>query len=111
MRGPNDVGGLEAGPLDTRAHDLTFWEKQIDAMHMLLRQPGRRHAMTDVNRFYIESLGHEAYRTLSYYERWTASLCRQLIETGVLTQDEIDAKVCELRSRLGRDLVEGAQDG
>lgn len=111
MRGPHDVGGLEAGPIDTRVHDLTFWEKQIDAMHAILGDARRRAKVTDVNRFYVESLGHEAYKTLTYYERWTASLCRQLIEKGFLTQDEIDAKIAELRARLGEDVHEGRSDG
>jgi hypothetical protein len=110
MRGPHDVGGLEAGPIDIHAHDLTFWEKQIDAMHSLLGEAKRRGRVTDVNRFYIESLGHDVYKTLTYYERWTASLCRQLVEKGVLTQDEIDAKIVELRARLGDDLDESRSD-
>jgi hypothetical protein len=101
MRGPHDLGGLSAGPVDTAHHDPTFWEKQIDAMNALLAQKGLRR--TDENRRYIEMLGHEAYETLSYYERWTAALARQLIDKGVLTQDEIDAKVADLRARLGQD--------
>ncbi len=99
MRGPNDVGGLEAGPVETEAHDLTFWEKQIDALNMLLGAKGIRR--TDENRRYIEMLGHDAYNTLSYYERWAASMARLLIDKGHLTQDEIDAKIAELRARNG----------
>jgi hypothetical protein len=101
MRGPHDLGGLPAGPVDTSPHDLTFWEKQIDAINSLLAQKGLRR--TDENRRYIEMLGHDVYETLSYYERWTAALARQLIDKGVLTQDEIDAKVAEVRERLGQD--------
>jgi hypothetical protein len=48
-------------------------------------------------------LGEDAYNMLSYYERWTAALARQMIDKGVLTQDEIDAKVAEVRKRLGQD--------
>ena len=101
MRGPHDIGGLDAGPVDTDAHPMTFWEKQIDALNQLMAQKGYR--KTDENRRYIEQLGHEVYDTLSYYERWTASLSRVLIDKGVLTQDEIDAKVAEVRARLGQD--------
>ena len=98
MRGPHDIGGLEAGPVDTSPHDMSVWEKQIDAMNQLLAQKGYR--KTDENRRYIEMLGHDVYNTLSYYERWTAALARVLIEKGVLTQDEIDAKVAAVRARL-----------
>ena len=43
------------------------------------------------------------YNTLSYYERWTAALSRVLVDKGVATQDEIDAKVAAVRARLGED--------
>ena len=101
MRGPHDIGGLEAGPVDTDTHPTTFWEKQIDALNQLMAQKGYR--KTDENRRYIEQLGHDVYNTLSYYERWTAALSRVLIDKGVLTQDEIDAKVAQVRARLGQD--------
>ena len=101
MRGSHDLGGLPAGPVDTAPHDPTFWEKQIDAMNMLLGMKGIRR--TDENRRYIEMLGHDAYNTLSYYERWTASMSRLLIDKGYLTQEEVDAKVAEVRARLGAD--------
>ena len=38
MRGPHDLGGLAAGPVDASPHDMTYWEKQIDAINMLLAQ-------------------------------------------------------------------------
>ena len=98
MRGPHDIGGLEAGPVDISPHDMSVWEKQIDAMNQLLAQKGYR--KTDENRRQIEMLGHDVYNTLSYYERWTAALARVLIDKGVLTQDEIDAKVAAVRARL-----------
>ena len=101
MRGPHDIGGLPAGPVDASPHDPTFWEKQIDAMNQLLAQKGYR--KTDENRRYVEMLGHDAYDTLTYYERWTAALTRVLIDKGVLTQDEIDAKVAQVREKLGAD--------
>jgi hypothetical protein len=102
MRGPHDLGGLEAGAVDTEPHNMTFWEKQIDALNMLLGAKGIRR--TDENRRYIEMLGHDAYNTLSYYERWTASMARLLIDKGYITQDEIDAKVADLATRLGEDI-------
>ena len=40
MRGSHDLGGLPAGPIDKEPHDMTFWEKQIDAMNTLLAQKG-----------------------------------------------------------------------
>jgi hypothetical protein len=101
MRGSHDLGGLKAGPIENSPHEMTFWEKQIDAMNTLLAQKGLRR--TDENRRYVEMLGKDAYETLSYYERWTAALARQLIDKGVLTQDEIDAKVAEIRAQYVKE--------
>jgi nitrile hydratase subunit beta len=98
MRGPHDVGGLPDGPVDTAAHDVTFWEKQIDALRGVIGMKGI--VTTDENRRYVESLGHDAYDTLTYYERWTAALSRQMVDKGILTQDEIDRRVAEVRARL-----------
>jgi hypothetical protein len=100
MRGPHDVGGLPEGPVDTTAHNPTFWEKQIDALHALIADDKRKLVPKGQNRRYVEALGEDVYNTLGYYERWTATMCQQLTERGVLTRDEIDDKVREIRKRL-----------
>ena len=100
MRGPHDIGGLPAGPVDTEPHDLTFWEKQIDGVRAVVGAKGIYR--TDENRRWVESLGEDAYTRLSYYERWTAALMRALIDKRVLTQDEIDARVRLVRERLAQ---------
>jgi hypothetical protein len=98
MRGPHDVGGLPEGPIDTQTHTLTFWEKQVDGLRAAV---GAKGLMTShESRRAIESLGNDAHETLAYYERWTAALCRQMIDKGILTQDEVDTKVAEIRDRL-----------
>lgn len=100
MRGPHDVGGLPDNPVDVASHDLTFWEKQIDALRGVIGMKGI--VTTDENRRYVEDLGHDAYATLTYYERWTAALSRQMVDKGILTQDEIDQRVAEVRTRLAQ---------
>jgi hypothetical protein len=98
MRGPHDVGGLPEGPIETEAHDLSFWEKQIDGIRTIIGAKGI--VTTHENRRYIEGLGDNAFETLTYYERWTAALAREMVEKGILTQAEIDARVREIRERL-----------
>lgn len=98
MRGPHDVGGQPDGPVDLDSHEMTFWEKQIDALRAVIGAKGI--VTTDENRRYVESLGHDAYDTLTYYERWTAALSRQMVDKSILTQDEIDQRVVEVRARL-----------
>jgi hypothetical protein len=98
MRSPQDIGGLPAGPVDTSEHTLTFWEKQCDGLRAAVGAKGLM--SSHESRRAIESLGHDAMESLAYYERWTAALSRQMVDRGVLTQDEIDAKVREIRQRL-----------
>ncbi len=101
MRGPHDVGGLPDGPVDPETHALTFWEKQIDALRGVIG--AKKIVLTDENRRYVEGLGHDAYDRLTYYQRWTAALSRQMVDKGILPQDEIDARVAEIRERLAAD--------
>ncbi len=98
MRSPQDIGGLPEGPVDTSEHSLTFWEKQADGLRAAVGAKGLM--SSHESRRAIESLGHDAMERLTYYERWTAALSRQMVDRGVLTQDEIDAKVAQVRQRL-----------
>ncbi len=96
-----DLGGLPAGPIDRREHAPTMTERRIDAMMMLLRQkpvPGIR---SDENRRTIESLTPEFYENAAYYERWVAAMRMLMVEKGVLTEDEIQAKIAEVKARYG----------
>ena len=57
MRGPHDVGGLDAGLIDTAPHDLAFWEKQIDGVRAVIGAKGI--VTSHENRRTIEQLGHD----------------------------------------------------
>ncbi len=95
MRGPHDVGGLPAGPVDPEAHVPTDWDKMIDGTLMALVKRGV--TRPDEMRRCVEQLGAEGHARLFYYERWCAALMRIVIEKGLVTQDEIDARVSELQ--------------
>jgi hypothetical protein len=97
-RAHHDMGGRPAGPVDRSEHETAFWEKRIDAIMTLLTGKERRLLRVDELRRGIESLGPEAYDKLGYYERWIASIAGILVEKGVLTQEEIDARIEELRA-------------
>jgi hypothetical protein len=100
VRGIHDLGGLPAGPVDTHEHTPTLTERRIDAMMMVLRA-SRSLWRTDENRRTIESMAPHLYEGASYYERWVYSMRSQLIEKGVLTEAEIEAKLAEVRARHG----------
>ena len=91
----HDRGGWPTEePIDREEHILADWERRVDAMHNVLSEKGLRR--TDEMRRAIESLPSEQYETMSYYERWTAALEILLLEKGVLTAGEIDARFAEL---------------
>ena len=98
-RGVHDIGGLPGGPIDTHEHEPTFWEQRVDALLVLLSDRKRRIIDTAELRRGIESLGPEAYGTLGYYERWAASIAAILVEKGVVTRDEIDRCIADIRAR------------
>jgi hypothetical protein len=95
MSGIHDMGGSPGGPIDKGQHEVQDWERLADAVTILLDKKGVK--TTDQHRRAQESLPLEQYEALSYYERWTAATEALLIEKGVLTQEEIDAKSAELR--------------
>ncbi len=98
-RGVHDLGGLPGGTIDRAEHDATFWEQRVDAMLTLLADRKRRLMDTAELRRGIESLGPDAYESLSYYERWAASVATIMVEKGVIGQAELDARIAALKAR------------
>jgi hypothetical protein len=94
--GPHDLGGLAAGPVERAEHDPAYWESQVDAMVMLMRDKGVMIDPAQLRRG-IESLGPDVYEKLSYYERWAASAALNAIEQGLVTQVELDARIEAMR--------------
>jgi len=99
LRGHHDMGGLSAGPVERSEHDYAHWEKRVDALMVLLSAPERRLLRVDELRRNIESLGPDAYDTMSYYERWIAAITRVLVERGVLTSDELGRRIEAVKAR------------
>lgn len=94
----HDRGGWPTQePIDRTEHQLSDWERRVDALHILLGKRGLRR--TDEMRRAIESLAPGEYQSLSYYERWTAALETLLVEKKILTVSEINRKVAELEAR------------
>ncbi len=96
----HDRGGWPgAGPIDKAEHEPSMWEKRTDALLVLLTSPEKRVMRVDELRRAIESLEPRAYETMSYYERWITAIEALMIEKGILTHEEIDARVKELDER------------
>jgi len=99
-RGHHDVGGLPGGgPIDQTEHQLSDWEVLADAINQALGVRGIKR--TDELRRAREEMDSAAYRDLSYYERWIASMEAILIEKKILTKDEIDKKLAQFETKWG----------
>lgn len=96
-KGPHDIGGETAGPVDTTDHGMKFWEKQANALRSTLSRSGL--VKVDELRRAAESLGEE-YRKLAYFEVTTSALRTVLLEKGLFTESELTAKMAEIRQRF-----------
>ena len=97
MRNYHDMGGLPAGPVDREEHALTLWEKRVEALMVLLSR--RELLRIDENRRSLESLGAEPYLSSSYAERRIMSIANNLILKGIISVDELAAKLAEIERR------------
>ena len=95
-KGPHDMGGEPAGPIDTVDHGMKFWEKQANALRNTLTS--RKVIRLDELRRAAEDLGPRYYE-LEYFQRTTEALRRVLIEHGYFTEAELEAKMAEVRRR------------
>jgi hypothetical protein len=98
-RAVHDVGGLSMGTIDREEHDLALWEKRTDAMLILLRDNKRRVLSVDSHRRTIEDYGQQDYDRTTYYEKWIRSIRNLLVEQEVLSREEIEARMAEVRAR------------
>lgn len=102
---PHDVGGRFHAPIARDEHDAAHWEKEADAMRMLLADGKRRLFTTDESRFVQEQLDEATYWTTPYYERWIHAFSNLLITKGTLAEVEVLAEEARLRA-AGEDRVE-----
>lgn len=94
----HDRGGWPTDEMIDRSdHVWTDWEYRTHALVGALRY--RELMNTDELRRGIESIPPEIYEGYSYYERWSTSLETIMTEKGLLSTEEIDAKVRELEGR------------
>jgi hypothetical protein len=100
VTGVHDLGGSPGGPIDRRDREVEDWERLADAVTIVLDKKGIK--TTDEHRRAIESIPPEQYRKLGYYERWISATETLLVEKGVLTREEIDARAQELEESWGK---------
>jgi DNA-binding SARP family transcriptional activator len=110
-RAVHDLGGLPDGSIDREEHAITLFEQRVDSLLFLLIDDKRHIFRVDALRRAIEDYSQGEYDGLGYYERWVQAIRNLLVEQEVLSADEIDAKMAEVRRRLedeGITVVESA---
>ena len=97
MKRQHDLGGEPAGPIDVSHHEAEPFGKLFTAVFTALRQ----HDVTNVDelRRTLEDLPKAVYDQ-PYYERWGEALCNLLEEKGIVTRDEIENRMAELKTEI-----------
>lgn len=93
----HDMGGLPAGSIDLGEHATEPWEKLITAMVNSVR--GRGLMTVDELRRAMEDLNPDDYDK-PYFERWSAGILDLWSEKGLLTRQEVEARMDEIKQRL-----------
>ena len=91
-RATHDIGGLGkflCEPVVKEPHELTEFDKQVDAIRGLLGAKGIM--SVDELRRGIEAIPEPDYYRLSYYRRWIRSIADNLLRKGVITEAELRA--------------------
>lgn len=92
MNGAHDMGGVHGfGPVIQEDNEPNFhadWEAR--AFALTLASGGGRWNL-DMSRFARENAPPADYLARSYYEMWTYGLEKLIVESGMVTQQELDA--------------------
>jgi hypothetical protein len=104
---PSDIGGQPAGAVDTNDHGMRHWERQANAVRSLVNMT--KLTCTDELRRAAEELG-ERYKDMQYFEITTSALRKVLLEKGVFTEQQLQAKMAEVRARFNVPGVHGEME-
>jgi Nitrile hydratase beta subunit len=97
MRNYHDMGGESAGPIDREEHPLEYWEKRVEALISVLAS--KKLTRSDEGRRALETLGADTYLASSYAERRIQALANNMILRGVISVEELAAKLAEVERR------------
>ena len=95
----NDIGGLPGGPIDRRHHEAAAWEKLLVALNGVLSR--KRLRTVHESRRATEELGDD-YNRLAYFERSAQALTNLMHEKGILSRQEVAARMDAIRRRLSK---------
>ena len=91
-RAHHDLGGVSkflCEPVDAEPHELTEFDRRVDAIRGLLATKGLM--SSDQLRRGIEAIPEAEYHAMSYYQRWIRSIADNMMARGVITEAELRA--------------------
>ncbi|MEM7346238.1 MAG: nitrile hydratase subunit beta [Chloroflexota bacterium] len=96
MNSIHDLGGMHGfGKIPYEADEPVFhapWEGRVYAMSMYAAV-----AVPGGFRYMIEKMDPTSYLNASYYEKWLHARTQGMLEKGIFTQEELDAKIQHFR--------------
>ena len=92
----SDYGGRDAGPVERDETPADELGKRVDAMKVLLQEHDPR-LTSDASRRGQEDLPQELYDGLGYYDRWLLALKANIVELGILREEEIAERIARYR--------------
>lgn len=94
MNGVHDLGGMDGfGPVDVEANEPVFhssWERLV--FGLVSAMSVQRLTNTHTFRHAIERMDPVHYLGSPYYEHWLTALATLLVEKGVVTRAELEAR-------------------
>ncbi len=94
----SDYGGRDAGPVERDETPPDGFGKRVDAMKVLLQDYDPR-LTSDSSRRGQEDLAQELYDGLGYYERWLLALRANIVELGILREEEIAERLARYEEK------------
>jgi nitrile hydratase beta subunit len=93
LNGVHDMGGMHGmGPVEYEQNEPVFhapWEGRAFALNQAAG--AWRKWNVDAWRHKIESLPPAAYLRMSYYEKWFAAVRELLVDSGLVTREEVES--------------------
>ncbi len=109
MNGVHDMGGMHGmGPIVREEHEPAFhhdWERRVLALSLAAGALGQWNI--DASRHARERMPAAQYLAASYYEKWLYGLELLLVETGLLTREEVETGRARGRS-AGKRVLKAA---
>jgi len=100
MNGVHDLGGMHGfGPVEPEPNEPVFhapWERRVFALNVIGGMLGTWNI--DMSRYARELMPPAEYLATSYYEHWLYGLEKLAVEQGLITREELDARVKTLAS-------------